>query len=63
MKNPFNETPPDLTEEAELDRRRWEVVISQLKGKERMTHISQFVDRYKELPNLSWTPSYLQART
>jgi hypothetical protein len=52
MKNPLNELPPDLTEEAIADKHVWEVVISGLKGREKKRQMEQFVERYHVLPKI-----------
>lgn len=50
MINPFDLAPLELTDEAEHDKRLWEVVISGLKGREKKIQMEAFVNRYHEMP-------------
>lgn len=58
MTNPFDLEPLELTDEAEADKRLWEVVISGLKGREKRIQMEAFVQRYHEMPrNISGVTS------
>lgn len=52
MKNPLNELPPDLTQEAIEDKKIFHAAIATAKGKVRRDMIIAYCDRYKEVPHL-----------
>ncbi len=50
MTNPFELEPLELTDEAEHDKRLWEVVIAGLKGREKRQQMEAFTQRYHVMP-------------